>query len=287
MVFLKIKPPDYETSGRRAVIHKSRGTVHGREKLVRNLCDVLQSDILRAPMLILQMFQAVTHRTLPTASTAMPETSGRRAVIHKSRGTVHGREKLVRNLCDVLQSDILRAPMLILQMFQALTHRTLPNSTPLHRAPPQLSQLQMEVHHVDVQGKCDLLLTDREKSRSIMDRKAHSGRRRADRRSRSTSFDRRRIIQKTAFGHRRGREVISPGEICRERQVGDAARFSTRLSWKPSVASFESGNINRSSHGNDPGSIRVSGLVLSKARRPNASCESDNSRSTSLENTSP
>ena len=65
----------------------------------------------------------------------------------------------------------------------------------------------------------------------------------------------------------------------RDRQVEDAARFSTTISWNPFVTIFESG-INRSSHGNDPGSICVSGFLLSKACRPNESGESYKSKST-------
>ena len=82
-------------------------------------------------------------------------------------------------------------------------------------------------------------------------RNAHSGRRQANRRSLSTSFDRFCIILKTAFGHRRRREVTSSGEMCRDRQVRDAVRFSTTISWNQFVAIFESGNINRSSHGDE------------------------------------
>ena len=75
-------------------------------------------------------------------------------------------------------------------------------------------------------------------------------------------------------------EFESAGEICHDCQVGDMARFSTTTSWNPFVAIFESGNINRSSHGNDPSSIHVGSFLLSKAHRPNASGESDKSKST-------
>ena len=111
------------------------------------------------------------------------------------------------------------------------------------------------------------------KSWSVMSKRPlYSGRRRANRRSLSPSFDRFCIVLKTAFGHRRRREVTFAGEICCDHQVGDAARFSTTISWKLFVAMFESGNINRSSHGNDHGSIRVSGFFVSG--------ESDKSKST-------
>ena len=58
--------------------------------------------------------------------------------------------------------------MLVMQMSQAVTDGSLPNSAPFDRAPPQLSQLQMGIRHVDVQSRCDLLLTYWAKSRSIM-----------------------------------------------------------------------------------------------------------------------
>ena len=45
----------------------------------------------------------------------------------------------------VLDSDILRSPVLFMQMSQAVTDGALPNSAPFVRAPPQLSQLQMGI----------------------------------------------------------------------------------------------------------------------------------------------
>ena len=81
---------------------------------------------------------------------------------------VPGHSPRREKLRDVLQSNILRTPMLVLQMSQAVTHGALPNCAPFNRAPPQLFQLQMGIHHVDVQGQYDLLLTDGAKSRSSL-----------------------------------------------------------------------------------------------------------------------
>ena len=58
--------------------------------------------------------------------------------------------------------------MLVLQMSQTVTHRALPDSTPLHRALSQLSQLQMNIDHMDIQSRGNLFLTDRAKVRPIM-----------------------------------------------------------------------------------------------------------------------
>ena len=58
----------------------------------------------------------------------------------------------------IVHSHILGTTMLFMQMFQTVTRRALPNSAPFHRAHPQLSQFQMNVHHVSIQGSCDVLL---------------------------------------------------------------------------------------------------------------------------------
>ena len=138
----------------------------------------------------------------------MPETSGRRAVCHTSRVTVHGGN----NFATFFRAKYCEPPCLSCKCPQAVTNGALLNSTPFNRAPPQLSQLQMGIHHVNVQGRCDLHLTYGAKPGALC-RNAHSGRRRANRRRRSTSFDRFCIVLKTAFVHHRRRDVTSWGNM--------------------------------------------------------------------------
>ena len=163
----------------------------------------------------------------------------------RTNGCVPGHSPLREKLRDFLQSHILRVPMLVLQMSQAFPHGALPDSAPFHRAPPHCPNSRWKF--IMLTSKADAISSRQmEHSPGPVCRNAHSSRRRAKRRSCSTSFDRLCIVLKTAFSHRRRRAVASPGEICCDRQVGDVARFSIMTSWKPSMAIFESGNINRS-----------------------------------------
>ena len=71
-------------------------------------------------------------------------------------------------LMDVLQSEERRTPMLLIVISQAVAHRTLPHCTPLHRAAPQLSQLQMGSQHENIQGRFDMYSSYQAKSWRIV-----------------------------------------------------------------------------------------------------------------------
>ena len=142
---------------------------------------------------------------------------------------VPGHSPRMEELWYVLQCDILRTPVLVLQMSQTVTRRALPDSTPFHQAPPQLSQLQMNVDHMDVQGRGDLFLPDRAKSRLNMPK-------RPLRAMTSKTTEPLHLLRTLSHGPKYSLRPSSversniPGEICHDRQVGDAARFSTRTS---------------------------------------------------------
>ena len=72
---------------------------------------------------------------------------------------VPGQSPRREKLSQIVHSHILRTTMLFMQMAQTVTQRALPNSAPLHRAPPQLSKFQMNIHHVSIEGGHDLFLT--------------------------------------------------------------------------------------------------------------------------------
>ena len=67
-----------------------------------------------------------------------------------------------------------------------------------------------------------------------------------------------------------------------DRHVGVPDMFSIITSWNPSLPNLSSGTISLSSHGDEPGSILVTGFVFSNAQRPNTSGEMDKSRSVTL-----
>ena len=61
---------------------------------------------------------------------------------------VPGHSPRREELAQIIHGHVLGTTMLLMQMAQTVTHRALPHSAPFHQAPPQLSQFQMNVHHV-------------------------------------------------------------------------------------------------------------------------------------------
>ena len=69
---------------------------------------------------------------------------------------------------NILQAKQGRAPMLLRQMNLTGSDRALPHRAPFDWATPQLSHLQMDVGHMDIQCRLDPHLTDRAKTRGIV-----------------------------------------------------------------------------------------------------------------------
>ena len=98
-----------------------------------------------------------------STSSLMEQTCGyRNAQNIRTKGhlpCVPGHRPWRKELRNVLQGEECRTPMFVIQMSQAVTNRALPNSAPLNRAAPQLSQLQMGIYHTNFQGQFDLHFT--------------------------------------------------------------------------------------------------------------------------------
>ena len=78
------------------------------------------------------------------ASTAMPDTSGRSAICHNSRGTVHGGN----DIDTFLKSRVADPPCLSLKCSRHFFDGAFPYCAPLDWAAQELAQLKMATHHI-------------------------------------------------------------------------------------------------------------------------------------------
>ena len=173
---------------------------------------------------------------------------------------VPGHRPWRKELRNVLQGEECRTPMFVIQMSQAGTNRALPNSAPLNRAAPQLSQLQMGIYHVNVQGRFDLHLTYGAKPRRIVPKHPFWL-------MTSTPMEALDCLRTSLHRPKHGLRPSST-QGCDIRWRNMARPPGYQLTHHEAHPCLESGNISRSSHRLDPGSIRVNGFLLSKARRP-------------------
>ena len=142
---------------------------------------------------------------------------------------VSGHSPRGEKLLQIVHSHIMGTTMLFVHMGQTVTQRALPHSAPIHRTPPQLSQFQMNVPHVSVQGGHDIFLVQGATARMTVSKlplRAVATVRAELLHFHQTFYMVRNII----FGQCRRREVTSPGNRRRDRQDGVAERSSIKMS---------------------------------------------------------